>query len=599
MGGQQDKFAVAPDSTAVISDHTPIFGCFEEGANGLSGEEACAHRDRIASYFVRRVVPSGGSIFSHKVGLRDLVIVEKGGLRMVSYAAGSGNARDSAKNETVIKVVGENEMLGLVELVENVEQEADEATGRMPTDVLAQGKTYLLVLSQDKYTTEMMAKRDADVACGLFCDNLVNLTKDKVLAWLNKVSVLQSLGEPALRKLADVAHFRSLPGGKVVLKQGDRAERLHVILSGSLDVACKSDMRKTIVGQRDSTTHDGKKQVVVGNLHEGDFFGESALLSTEDSERGAVPLTSTASVLSTTQCLFIYFDTQELRARLEEMPEVMEKINAYIKNRLTGQLLAMNLSLFEAMRPASVALFTANLVVQTFNDGETVFAKGSKGTDFYVLIQGSVEIAVDEDEKIVLDKKGSYFGELALIREEPRAAAVKAIGATILARISGANFKKLCLGSPSVAAEFEIKALGSKASVGAMLVHPRTAPLLKASLDKELATENYECWDAIEAFRSAAETAADDALAAQALGIYKKWIDTTTDDQVNLSGKVTRALKTYFDGAKPADRPPVSVFDGTQKCISNNLKGNLQRFCVTADYKKFLGELNVYKKGRK
>ena len=62
---------------------------------------------------------------------------------------------------------------------------------------------------------------------------------------------------------------------------------------------------------------------------------------------------------------------------------------------------------------------------------------------------------------------------------------------------------------------------------------------------------------------------------------------------------MTRALKTYFDGAKPADRPPVSVFDGTQKCISNNLKGNLQRFCVTADYKKFLGELNVYKKGRK
>ncbi|KAH8069856.1 hypothetical protein JL720_11856 [Aureococcus anophagefferens] len=550
MGGQQDKFAVAPDSTAVLSDHTPIFGCFEEGANGLSVEEACAHRDRIASYFVRRVVPNGASIFSHKVGLRDLVIVEKGGLRMVSYKAGSANGRDSAKNRTVIKVVGENEMLGLVELVQNVEQEADEATGRMPTDVLAQGKTYLLVLSQDKYIKEMMAKRDSDVACGLFCDNLLNLTKDKVLAWLNKVSVLQSLGKPALRKLADVAHFRSLPGGKVVLKQGDRAERLHVILSGSLDVACKSDMRKTIVGQRDSTTHDGKKQVVVGNLHEGDFFGESALLSTEDSERGAVPLTSTASVLSTTQCLFIYFDTQELRARLEEMPEVMEKINAYIKNRLTGQLLAMNLSLFEAMRPASVALFTANLVVQTFNDGETVFAKGSKGTDFYVLIQGSVEIAVDEDENVVLDKKGSYFGELALIREEPRAAAVKARGATILARISGANFKKLCLGSPSVAAEFEIKALGTKASVGAMLVHPRTAPLLKASLDKELATENDECWDAIEAFRFAAETAADDKLAEQALAIYKKWIDTTTDDQVNLSGKVTRALKTYFDGAK-------------------------------------------------
>ncbi|KAH8046931.1 hypothetical protein JL721_12272 [Aureococcus anophagefferens] len=110
MGGQQDKFAVAPDSTAVISDHTPIFGCFEEGANGLSGEEACAHRDRIASYFVRASCP----------------------------AAGPSSATRTA-------------------------------------------------------TTEMMAKRDADVACGLFCDNLVNLTKDKVLAWLNKASLDKEL----------------------------------------------------------------------------------------------------------------------------------------------------------------------------------------------------------------------------------------------------------------------------------------------------------------------------------------------------------------------------------------------------------------------
>lgn len=366
-----------------------------------------------------------------------------------------------------------------------------------------------------------------------------------------------------------------------------------MILSGSLDVTCKSDMRHTVTENANS---DGKREIVVGGLSAGDFFGESSLLESHEEDKGHVPLTSTASVLSTTQCLFIYFDTNELRERLNAMPEVMEKIDTYIKNRLTGQLLAMGLSLFQAMRPASVALFTANLIVHTYSEGEYIMKKGDKGTDFFVLIQGSVRVTDGDGVNVVLDKKGDYFGELALIREEPRAASVNAVSGTTIARISGNLFKKLCLDSPSVSSEFEIKALGSKASVGALLIHPKTAPLLKASLDKELATENYLCWIDIENFKAMFGQASDADLAAEAERVYKKWIDTTTDDQVNLSGKVTKALTNYF--ASPAPCPPRAIYDGTQKCIANNLKGNLQRFCVTPDYKAFLAELAVYS-GRK
>ena len=215
-----------------------------------------------------------------------------------------------------------------------------------------------------------------------------------------------------------------------------------MILSGSLDVTCKSDMRHTVTENANS---DGKREIVVGGLSAGDFFGESSLLESHEEDKGHVPLTSTASVLSTTQCLFIYFDTNELRERLNAMPEVMEKIDTYIKNRLTGQLLAMGLSLFQAMRPASVALFTANLIVHTYSEGEYIMKKGDKGTDFFVLIQGSVRVTDGDGVNVVLDKKGDYFGELALIREEPRAASVNAVSGTTIARISGNLFKKLCL----------------------------------------------------------------------------------------------------------------------------------------------------------
>ena len=36
------------------------------------------------------------------------------------------------------------------------------------------------------------------------------------------------------------------------------------------------------------------------------------------------------------------------------------------------------------------------------------------------------------------------------------------------------------------------------------------------------------------------------------------------------------------------------VFDGSEKCVNNNLKGNVQRFCKTQGYVDFIAELAVY-----
>ena len=54
-----------------------------------------------------------------------------------------------------------------------------------------------------------------------------------------------------------------------------------------------------------------------------------------------------------------------------------------------------------------------------------------------------------------------------------------------------------------------------------------------------------------------------------------------------MSAKATKGLKKHFDEPPPGG-PPRDLWDGLQKCISNNLRGNLQRFCVTPDYKKIL-----------
>ena len=90
---------------------------------------------------------------------------------------------------------------------------------------------------------------------------------------------------------------------------------------------------------------------------------------------------------------------------------------------------------------------------------------------------------------------------------------------------------------------------------------------------------------------------------AAAAAIYKRFITTDTEELINLSAKVAKGLKTYFDAAS-GDMPPAEpgkppgptkgIFDGVLKCIDQNLRGTLQTFCVTPAYKEVLEDFAIY-----
>ena len=194
---------------------------------------------------------------------------------------------------------------------------------------------------------------------------------------------------------------------------------------------------------------------------------------------------------------------------------------------------------------------------------------------------------------------GEYFGEIALLRKEARHATVTAASDCSLICIPGDNFKQLCLESPEMAAEFEIKALGTKASVGAILAHPHTAPLLKKTLDTEFSSENYHCWDLVEQYKQAHDKGnPPDAQHVLADTIFKRFVVTDTEELINMSARALKGLTKHFENPPP-EGPPRDLFDGLQKCIANNLRGNLQRFCVTPEYKKALDDFHVYAKKKK
>ncbi|MBV8600277.1 MAG: cyclic nucleotide-binding domain-containing protein [Candidatus Eremiobacteraeota bacterium] len=68
-----------------------------------------------------------------------------------------------------------------------------------------------------------------------------------------------------------------------------------------------------------------------------------------------------------------------------------------------------------------------------FKKGDTIFLKGDLGNCMYVLLQGQVEIRLD-DRVVDVVHEGGMFGEMGLVENAPRAAtAVAATDGALLA----------------------------------------------------------------------------------------------------------------------------------------------------------------------
>eukprot|EP00884_Botryococcus_braunii_P004083 jgi/Botrbrau1/13676/Bobra.0378s0008.1 len=75
--------------------------------------------------------------------------------------------------------------------------------------------------------------------------------------------------------------------------------------------------------------------------------------------------------------------------------------------------------------------------------GTTIFRKGEPGDTFYIVESGTCRIVDETGKELVLLGTGMYFGELALLRGEPRAASAIAVSDTDLLVLERDHFNQL------------------------------------------------------------------------------------------------------------------------------------------------------------
>lgn len=86
-----------------------------------------------------------------------------------------------------------------------------------------------------------------------------------------------------------------------------------------------------------------------------------------------------------------------------------------------------------------VSLFEHDENIMEFQFGETIIEKGSKGDCMYVILEGEVDVKID-DQSIYTIGAGEIFGEMALIDEKPRSADVIAKTDCRLAKVNQKQF---------------------------------------------------------------------------------------------------------------------------------------------------------------
>lgn len=234
---------------------------------------------------------------------------------------------------------------------------------------------------------------------------------------LESLRLLGGLGSEGMRELTEDAAVRRYAGGEVVIAQHAEACSFFIVLDGALDVVLE----------------DGAHEAMLGTLQTGDWFGEEALL------RGG-PRSATVRAREPSRCLEIPRD------RFER--DLAANVNAHRRLAQEAELRRTERSL------RSLAFFVdldpdeeieGALRRVSFAAGEMVTRAGDPSTCVWFVLDG-VALALGDDgtERRELSRlgPGQCFGELGVIRNEPRAATVMAESHLELLEVSAERFRQ-------------------------------------------------------------------------------------------------------------------------------------------------------------
>lgn len=214
---------------------------------------------------------------------------------------------------------------------------------------------------------------------------------------LSKVPLLKELSSEQVDMLASAVEIKKYNGGESIFTKGSQGKLFYMIKEGKValtDVGVNAEFSNHVIGP-------------------GEYFGERALLTGEP---------RAANATADSDCTLVMLDRELFNKLLGPLRELLD---ANMNKRVL-----QNVKLFASMGEREKQILSRSFSLERYSKGDKIIKEGEKGGHkFYVLKSGALQVTAGSgnDFKVLGDlKAGQYFGESALINDEPRSATVVA-----------------------------------------------------------------------------------------------------------------------------------------------------------------------------
>ncbi|SPQ96369.1 Cyclic nucleotide-binding domain-containing protein [Plasmodiophora brassicae] len=227
--------------------------------------------------------------------------------------------------------------------------------------------------------------------------------------------LFSSLSADQLQMIFDAMAEKRYAAGESIIKQGEEGDYFYVLDSGTAN--CYVSV-------------DGAPPKLVKTYTKGGSFGELALMY--NSPRAA-------TIIAQTDVVCWAVDRITFRKMLMETTSTSRR---KYEQFLGAVKILASLDQSERARVADA------LVEQNFKDGDYVIRQGETGEEFHIIVQGNAKVTKsldfqDEPVTVLELHPGDYFGELALINQDVRAANVIAVGNLTTVTLDRGAFTRL------------------------------------------------------------------------------------------------------------------------------------------------------------
>lgn len=227
---------------------------------------------------------------------------------------------------------------------------------------------------------------------------------------LQKHFLFQTLSENELLDIIGVMAFVSHEPPQDVIEQGDTGNKFYILESGTCDILV-----------------NGLK---VGSYSSGDAFGELALMYN---------CPRAATIRATSTCALWSVDRTSFRRILATTASSSQVARVEFLN---------NVPLLEPLSHNQLQTVAAAMNKEDFKDGEYIIHQGDEGETFYLIVEGEVictssEAGTKIEKELMTLGVGDYFGEMALMLNQPRQANCIAHGPIQCLTLDRTNFTQL------------------------------------------------------------------------------------------------------------------------------------------------------------